>query len=102
MILNAFSVSLVKFIVYTSLLIGSIPHSERGEKLNKEKRIESFQRVENLVKKKGTTLYAVAKELGLARSLFSDWKSGKSMPKTDKLIKIANYFGVTVDYIIGS
>lgn len=75
---------------------------ERSEKLNKEKRIESFKRVDELVKAKGTTLYAVAKDLEMARSLFSDWKSGKSMPKTDKLIKIADYLGTTIEYIIGS
>lgn len=68
--------------------------------MNREKRIESFKRLESLVTARNTTLYAVAKDLGLARSLFSDWKSGKSMPKTDKLIKIAEYFGVTVDYFV--
>ena len=68
--------------------------------MNREKRIESFKRIETLVTARNTTLYAVAKDLGLARSLFSDWKSGKSMPKTDKLIKIAEYFGVTVDYFV--
>ena len=68
--------------------------------MNREKRIESFKRLETLVTARKTTLYAVAKDLGLARSLFSDWKSGKSMPKTDKLIKIAEYFGVTVDYFV--
>ena len=57
--------------------------------MNKEKRIQSFLKLEKLVKEKKTTFYAVAKELGLAKSLFSDWKSGKSMPKTDKLLLIA-------------
>lgn len=68
--------------------------------MNREKRIESFKKLEALVTARNTTLYAVAKDLGFARSLFSDWKIGKSMPKTDKLIKIAEYFGVTVDYFI--
>lgn len=68
--------------------------------MNKEKRIERFKRLEALVAARNTTLYAVAKDLGFARSLFSDWKIGKSMPKTDKLIKIAEYFGVTVDYFV--
>ena len=68
--------------------------------MSKENRINSFHKVEELVNKRGITLYALAKELGFAKSLFSDWKSGKSMPKTDKLIKIADYFGVTVEYLI--
>lgn len=68
--------------------------------MNKEKRQKSFLRVEELVNARGTTLYAVAKEIGFAPTVFSDWKSGKSMPKTDKLLKIAEYFGVTVDYFL--
>lgn len=69
--------------------------------MNKKMRIESFNRLEQLVKaREGLTLYKVATDLNLARSLFSDWKSGKSMPKIDKLLKIADYFGVTVDYFV--
>ena len=68
--------------------------------MNKEKRKQSFLKLESLVSARNTTLYKVAGELGFARSLFSDWKSGKSMPKTDKLIKIADYFGVEVGYFI--
>ena len=30
-----------------------------------------------------------------------DWKNGKSTPKMDKIEKIAKYFGVTTDYMIG-
>lgn len=68
--------------------------------MNKEKRIQSFLKLEKLVKEKGTTFYAVAKELGFAKSLFSDWKSGKSMPKTDKLLLIAEHFGVAIQYLL--
>ena len=68
--------------------------------MNKEKRIRSFQKLEELVNARNITLYKVAGELGFSRSLFSDWKSGKSMPKTDKLIKIADYFGVEIGYFI--
>jgi len=68
--------------------------------LNREKRKQSFLKLEGLVNARNITLYKVAGDLGFARSLFSDWKSGKSMPKTDKLIKIAEYFGVDVGYFI--
>lgn len=68
--------------------------------MNKEKRKRSFQKLEELVNARNITLYKVAGELGFSRSLFSDWKSGKSMPKTDKLIKIADYFGVEIGYFI--
>lgn len=42
----------------------------------------------------------VVKSTGITKSTFSDWKSGRSKPKNDKLQKIADYFGVTVDYLM--
>ena len=68
--------------------------------MNKENRIKSFQKVEELVNKKGIIFYRLAKELGLTKTLFSEWKRGKSMPKTDKLIRIADYFGVSIEYFL--
>lgn len=41
----------------------------------------------------------VAKATGITKSTFSDWKSGRSKPKGEKLRKIANYFDVTVEYL---
>lgn len=59
-----------------------------------------FERFEQLVKARGITTYRVAKDIGLAPTVFSDWKSGKSKPKADKLKKIADYFGVTIEYFL--
>lgn len=77
--------------------VNEFQKSEEGN-LNKENRIRNFQKLEELVNKKGITFYRLAKELGLSKTLFSEWKRGKSMPKTDKLIKIADYFGVSIAY----
>lgn len=57
-----------------------------------------YQKFEQLVKARGITTYRVAKDIGLAPTVFSDWKSGRSKPKVDKLKKIADYFGVTIEY----
>lgn len=68
--------------------------------MSREERISSFQKVESLVNANKTSFYAVAKNLGFSPVIFSDWKTGKSMPKTDKLLKIANFFEVSVDYFL--
>lgn len=80
----------------------SVPSDvKKGDgKLNKKKRQASFKKLDTLIKARNVSFYKLSEELGMARSTFSDWKSGKSMPKTDKLIKIANYFGVEVSYFI--
>ena len=49
---------------------------------------------------KGLTDYKVSLDTGITKSTFSDWKNGRSEPKLEKLSKIADYFGVTVDYFI--
>lgn len=42
----------------------------------------------------------VSRETGIGKSTFSDWKSGRSTPKNDKLEKIAKLFDVTVGELI--
>lgn len=53
-----------------------------------------------LLEQYGVTAYKVSKATGIAGSTFTDWKTGRSIPKQDKLQKIADYFGVTVDYLM--
>ena len=49
---------------------------------------------------KNVTPYKVAKECGFSGVSLSDWKSGKSTPNADKLVKIARYLGTTVEYLV--
>ena len=48
----------------------------------------------------GVTPYKVGKATKIATSTLSDWKNGKSNPKQDKLKLIADYFNVSVDYLM--
>ena len=54
-----------------------------------------------LLQRNGISTYQVSKATGIAQSVFSSWKNGISKPKADKLKKIADYFGVTTDYLLG-
>ena len=56
---------------------------------------------EYLLKQSGTTVYRVSKETGIAASTFTDWKNGRSCPKADKLRRIAAFFGVSLDELLG-
>ena len=60
----------------------------------------SYQYFEQLLKMDGSTVYRVSKETGISASTFTDWKNGRSVPKADKLKKIADYFGVSLDYLL--
>lgn len=53
-----------------------------------------------LLSLKGVKASDVSKATGIHPSTFSDWKSGKSSPKQDKLQKIADYFNVSLEYLM--
>lgn len=50
--------------------------------------------------KKGVTDYRVSVDTGITKSTFSEWKSGRSRPKVDKLKILADYFGVSIEYFL--
>lgn len=56
---------------------------------------------DKLCKDNGTSPYSVAIKLGFSRSTPSAWKRHKNPPKLDALEKIASYFGVSVNYLLG-
>lgn len=51
-------------------------------------------------KKKGLSAAKIADELGYKRARFTDWKNGRCEPDSESLKKIADYFGVSVDYLL--
>ena len=53
-----------------------------------------------LLAQKQVTPYQVSKATGISESTLSDWKHGKCKPKVDKLMKLADYFGVDVIYFL--
>lgn len=59
-----------------------------------------YEIFEQLLQKYGVTSYKVSKETGVTQSTLSDWKRGRSTPKTDNMKKIADFFGVSVDYLM--
>lgn len=55
---------------------------------------------ERLLNERGITAYRVAKETGVTTATLTNWKKGNYTPKQDKLQKIADYFGVTIEYLM--
>lgn len=58
-----------------------------------------YQIYERLLARNGVKSADVAKATGITPSTFSAWKNGEYTPKADKLQRIADYFGVTVEYL---
>lgn len=61
-----------------------------------------FDVFRELCDKKGVSPSRAALECGLSKSAVSQWKIRGSSPKFEQLSKIAAYFGVSVDYLLGN
>ena len=60
-----------------------------------------LNRILELMEKNHVTAKQLTSDLGLSGSAISEWKKGKGKPSTDAVVKIAKYFSVSADYILG-
>ncbi len=61
-----------------------------------------YKEFEQLLQSRGISSYKVAKDTGVSQTALSNWRSGKSLPTAKTLQKLADYFGVTIDYLMGT
>ena len=74
--------------------------TEEKKAKDKADRIRNYHRYRAFADIKGVSDYQVSKETGMHNVVLSEWKSGKSQSKIDKLLKIASYLGVSVDKLL--
>lgn len=66
-----------------------------------ETEMNDMLRLAELCEKTGTTHQVLADYLGLNRTTVSHYVSGRNEPDINTLIRIADYFHVSVDYLVG-
>ena len=59
-----------------------------------------YDRIKELCESQGITVAELERELGFSNSTIRKWGNSTS-PSIDKIIKISEYFNVSVDYILG-
>lgn len=57
--------------------------------------------IKNLRKEKGLTQAQLAESLKLDQTAISKWENGKAVPDTQMLIRLADFFDVSTDYLLG-
>jgi len=63
---------------------------------------ESFgKRLKDLRKERGLTLVELANEVNIGKSIISLWEQDKCQPSLDKVIALADFFDVSLDYLAG-
>ena len=59
-----------------------------------------IDRMTSIMKQHGINAKRLSEELGISSSSFTDWSKGKGTPSLDKLVKFADYFDVSLDYLV--
>lgn len=68
---------------------------------NKEGVFMFFDIFYDLCKKKGISCKKAAEDIGLSNSITTKWKKTGATPGGETLNRIAGYFGVSTDYLLG-
>lgn len=58
-------------------------------------------RIRELMKSSGTTQQELAEKTGCSRQAIAQYADGSNAPNIDKLVSIAKYFDVSLDYLVG-
>lgn len=59
------------------------------------------ENLDALIQEKGITKNQFLKELKLGKNSFTNWNTRDTLPNGNTLVKIANYFAISIDELIG-
>lgn len=60
-----------------------------------------WERFSQLCNEHGIKPNPLAKEIGISSGIITKWKTSGTLPNGETLKKLANYFGCSVDYLLG-
>ncbi|SDN14038.1 helix-turn-helix domain-containing protein [Acetanaerobacterium elongatum] len=64
--------------------------------------MDFIERIESLIALKSTTKKKMLEDLSLNKNSFATWRERGTIPSADVILKIANYFDVSTDYLLGN
>lgn len=65
-------------------------------------RKQTQNRIRDLRKNARLSQQALADQIGVFRNTISNWETGYSQISLENAKNVAEYFGVTIDYLLGS
>lgn len=94
--------SLIKIADYLNISISYLLGKDNNDTFDKSTSTETFHdRLKNLAIEKNKKYSEIARKMVFPESYFHDWIRTKTLPSLDYLIKIADYFNVSPDYLLG-
>ena len=61
---------------------------------------DTIERILYLIEQTNISAFKLTTDLELSNSAISDWKKRKAKPSTEAIVKIAEYFNVSTDYLL--
>ena len=58
------------------------------------------QTLDKLMSERDVSAYKISKATGISDRLIGYWRKGEKLPGAENLLTIANYFGISVDYLL--
>ena len=75
--------------------------TENFEKIKTKKKINFGTQLKKTLKEKNITQIQLIKDLNLSGGYLYNWITLNAMPRIDLVIRIADYLGVSLDYLVG-
>lgn len=63
--------------------------------------VDFCQRFDGLIVERGLNALRLSKEIGVADRLIGAWRKGEKRPGLDNLVLLADFFDVSLDYLVG-
>ena len=69
--------------------------------MSEEKAKMLSETIKNLRNSYGISQVKLARDIGVSKQCVSNWENDNILPSIDMLMKLANYFKVSCDYLLG-
>ncbi len=62
----------------------------------------SYEHFYEILKQRNISVYRLSKDTGISASTFTDWKNGRSVPKAEKMRRIAQYLDIRLELLLSA
>ena len=91
----------IDFLLSENLEISKEIYLKLKKQKEEEKKNLFSVRLKELRLQYGFSQVELAKRIGIKQNSYSDWENGKCKPNYEGLEKIADFFGVSLDWLVG-
>ncbi len=101
LLLNEKGISVAKMMKELGFSSGLFSQWKLGKQKPSGEKMFKVQNLFKIIEEKGISAKKLSDDTGISTGNISDWKSGRCCPSINALIIIADYFDISLDYLVG-